>query len=189
MWSPALVPKPKDWPDHVDVVGMFNDSNGDDEGTQWSSPSPLFPLLNPHSLALSPVVDKPQHAAQSETADFVPSAELLSFLAVGPQPQETISTPLSDSVLSRSCTLSSPSQPHAGKVIFVGFGSMKLEDLAVGEGAGSGLTQANTKIENVVGLFLEAAAIMGLRIIVQSGWTSLTQQSFLELALQVTPYP
>ena len=26
MWSPAFVPKPKDWPDHVDIVGTFFDT-------------------------------------------------------------------------------------------------------------------------------------------------------------------
>ena len=25
MWSPSLVPKPKDWPDYVDVVGAFEE--------------------------------------------------------------------------------------------------------------------------------------------------------------------
>ena len=30
--SPTLVPKPKDWPDHVDVVGAFEEQTNYGEG-------------------------------------------------------------------------------------------------------------------------------------------------------------
>ena len=31
--SPTLVPKPKDWPDYVDVVGAFEEQTNYGEGT------------------------------------------------------------------------------------------------------------------------------------------------------------
>ena len=51
--------------------------------------------------------------------------------------------------------------------VFVGFGSMVVKDL-----------------EGLISLFLEGAALAGVRIIVQVGWSEITPERFLELALQ-----
>ena len=51
--------------------------------------------------------------------------------------------------------------------VFVGFGSMVVKDL-----------------EALISLFLEGAALAGVRVIVQVGWSEITQERFLDLALQ-----
>jgi hypothetical protein len=103
MWSPALAPKPKDWPSHVDVVGTF------------------FPSAR----------------SVSEGAGFLSPSEFVLFL-------ESTSKP----------------------IVYVGFGSMVLEDL-----------------QGVLALFLQAAAMLNVRIVVQMGWTEVSNDRFRDLAL------
>lgn len=57
--------------------------------------------------------------------------------------------------------LSSSSKP----IVYVGFGSMVLRDM-----------------EGVIALFLEAAALLNVRIIVQIGWSNLDPEQFLRIA-------
>lgn len=76
MWSRHLVPKPKDWGDHIDIVGFFFDDIEDDDGVGI-----------PDSTT-----------KRTGTTGFIPPQELQSFLSNG-----------------------SPA-------IFVGFGSMVVED-------------------------------------------------------------
>lgn len=127
MWSPSFVPKPKDWPSHVDVVGTFFDAL-------------------PKAIAAPPMVTTaPTGAAGGASkitspfldVDYTPPADLMRFLAAGDTP------------------------------VFVGFGSMVIKDL-----------------EGLISLFLEGAALAGVRIIVQVGWSSIKPERFLELALQ-----
>lgn len=135
MWSPSFVPKPKDWPAHVDVVGTFFDapailpthSAGDNASDINSIDKPSTALADiPHGLAVPRV-----------EIDFQPPADLARFLESGETP------------------------------VFVGFGSMVVKDL-----------------EGLISLFLEGAALAGVRIIVQLGWTAISSERFLELALQ-----
>lgn len=101
MWSPSLVPKPKDWPAHVDVVGTF------------------FPADNAH-----------------QAVPYAPSSDLKHFL-------NSAATP----------------------TVCVGFGSMVVDDL-----------------EGVIALFLQAAALLNVRIIVQIGWSTISADRFNEMA-------
>lgn len=110
MWSPSLAPKPKDWPEHVDVVGTFF------EPLQVSSGE------NPSTGA-------------SNNLQQSASPELLSFLDSGSAP------------------------------VFVGFGSMVI---------------ANP--EHLIAMFLEAAASLKIRIVIQSGWTDISQEKFIAMA-------
>ena len=60
MWSPHFVPRPKDWPDYVDIVGtIFSDS-------------PVFP---PSSLCL-PSLCPPTHTSSSSSSSSMPSTTL-----------------------------------------------------------------------------------------------------------------
>jgi len=89
--------------------------------------------------------------------NFTPSPELLAFF---------------EHSLDKSYMNSSYSSKYANKTIYLGFGSMQLGD--------------NNLMERVVAVFLEAAASLGAKIIVQLGWTAITKEKFLELALQVS---
>lgn len=134
-------------------------------------------IVNFLSLLFAAATPKERHSIDNNapnTADnsHEPSSELLAFLASS---SPASSESLSDSQLSHN---SSNSNRYANKIIYVGFGSMKLEDVDVTDGTSS-------QMENVIGLFLEAAALMGVKIIVQPGWTNLTHKKFLDLALQV----
>eukprot|EP00595_Chromulina_sp_UTEXLB2642_P003086 CAMPEP_0196763528 /NCGR_PEP_ID=MMETSP1095-20130614/4257_1 /TAXON_ID=96789 ORGANISM="Chromulina nebulosa, Strain UTEXLB2642" /NCGR_SAMPLE_ID=MMETSP1095 /ASSEMBLY_ACC=CAM_ASM_000446 /LENGTH=1269 /DNA_ID=CAMNT_0042116921 /DNA_START=178 /DNA_END=3987 /DNA_ORIENTATION=- len=99
MWSPLLVPKPKDWPDYVDIVGTF------------------------HELS------------SKDNIDYTPSAELNNFL--------------------------STSEP----ILFVGFGSMIIEDP-----------------ESLIQDFLDAAALVNVKILIQTGWSQITNEKFKQLS-------
>lgn len=143
MWSPTLVPKPKDWPDYVDVVGTFfeqplqqkptksatgtlertiegSDTKGDSDNT-----------ITPKLIAPGPP------AAAIVTPEYTPSPELASFLSNKEVP-----------------------------IVFIGFGSMVIQD-----------------IESLISLFLEAAALSNVRVLIQMGWTSITAERFRELAV------
>jgi hypothetical protein len=75
MWSPHLVPKPKDWPSHVDVVGNFND-----EVIKLETPS------HPSSTKESVVVEETSQAKQKVIPDpsYDAPPELIEFLEDGP---------------------------------------------------------------------------------------------------------
>lgn len=109
MWSPLLAPRPKDWGDHIDVVGTFPDT-----------------LTPAHSLA--PVSD----------CSYSPTPELAAFLAAGPPP------------------------------VFIGFGSMVYANPAA-----------------VLVLLMKAAAGAGVRVIIQEGWSRISEVEFSALALEV----
>eukprot|EP00602_Paraphysomonas_sp_CaronLab_P008597 CAMPEP_0185034326 /NCGR_PEP_ID=MMETSP1103-20130426/24086_1 /TAXON_ID=36769 /ORGANISM="Paraphysomonas bandaiensis, Strain Caron Lab Isolate" /LENGTH=1441 /DNA_ID=CAMNT_0027570941 /DNA_START=187 /DNA_END=4512 /DNA_ORIENTATION=+ len=128
MWSRHLVPKPKDWGPHVDVVGFF-----------------LEPLEKADLLktAVKPVpARRDQSSSSLSVASTIPSSDppeqLSDFLANGPPP------------------------------VFVGFGSMVVDDA-----------------ESLVQVLLEGAAILGVRIIFQSGWTEISPASFTDIAHKV----
>lgn len=122
MWSPSFVPKPKDWPSYVDVVGTFFDA----------LPKPAAIAEQSAAIASDTKTTTPMLEV-----DYTAPADLTRFLAAGDTP------------------------------IFVGFGSMVIKDL-----------------EALISLFLEGAALAGVRIIVQVGWSSIKPERFLELALQ-----
>ena len=121
MWSPILVPKPKDWPDYVDIVGTFAEDD---------IPIPILIQNN---------IDDIEHTSKpSFSSTFVPNTELATFLS--------------------SSTI---------KPIFLGFGSMIIDDP-----------------ESLIRDFLDAAALANVRILIQTGWSEITQGKFEMLALQ-----
>lgn len=147
MWSPSLVPRPKDWPECVDIVGAFfetmpqgalkplpprvdsckKDANA--ASTQLKSGSSYDPKIRKTNSndALMPVTYD----------DCEPSPELTAFLSKG------------------------------GPVIFIGFGSMVVKDF-----------------EAIIAIFLEAAALAKVRVLIQLGWSSISPEKFMALALQ-----
>lgn len=98
MWSTALAPKPKDWGDHIDIVGFFTE---------------------------------PQKPMNS----FTPPPHLGRFLC--------------------------QRDDDGRRTVFVGFGSMVID---------------NT--ETVVRSIVEAAALAGVRIIFQTGWSEISALTF-----------
>eukprot|EP01034_Spumella_vulgaris_P023338 gene23338-29550_t len=120
MWSPSLVPKPKDWPDYVDVVGTFFD----EKEIKKKAPAGIEPEIS-------------NSQTEVEVPEYTPSVELASFLK-------------SDV-----------------PVVFIGFGSMVIQD-----------------IEGLISLFLESAALAGVRVLMQTGWSTISAERFLELAQQ-----
>jgi len=199
MWSPSFVPKPKDWPSYVDVVGTFFDS---------AAPAftPASKSSHPQALS-SPLENGAQKSGEkkgkSHRGEHVRvSTEIASSAKVTSQPtkegevtttttttvQATVtatttetttaastSAPPSTSKTPMSPMIESSFQPppelmrflDGDAPVFVGFGSMVVKDL-----------------EGLISLFLEGAALAGVRIIVQVGWSEITPERFLELALQ-----
>ena len=108
MWSPLLVPQPKDWPEHVDIVGSFKENfikepiKATDEIIEFST------IANDNLIEpISPISDDL----------YVPSEQLNKF----------ISTDV--------------------PIVFIGFGSMVIPDM-----------------EDLITLFLEAAAIVNVKV-------------------------
>ena len=112
MWSPHLVPKPKDWPDYVDVVGNFGDNTSKNSDKD----------------------DKKSPKSFSATETYIPSDDLKQFL---------------DTEV---------------PIIFVGFGSMVIKNF-----------------DRYIGIFLKAAALVGVKIIIQTGWSEMTPELFENL--------
>lgn len=122
MWSKHLVPIPKDWGPHVDVVGFFVDTRNMNEvkkkadvitGPHKTSQSekPLSianstPITNRTTTSTGQVnkIDSSHATAppliSADTSDYEPPKALRDFLEAGPPP------------------------------VFVGFGSMVVEDAA-----------------------------------------------------------
>jgi hypothetical protein len=126
LWSPTMVPKPKDYPDYVDISGTFSDIT-------INSPSPSSSIPSPTSRSNSQEI-----AVPSSTLGQIVSQELVHFLS------------------------SSDKKP-----IFVGFGSMVIDDA-----------------ESVIRDFLDAAALVGARIIIQTGWSEISAERFNQLAYE-----
>jgi hypothetical protein len=159
MWSPTLVPKPKDWPDHIDIVGAFSEQiqqkrkSSEKHKTTVLNDSKTIPLStrsfheneNQYKMYQSRAFDPNVRKAKSEdtllpvetNTEYEPSADLANFLS-GDQ-----------------------------SIIYVGFGSMVVKD-----------------IEKIISLFLEAAAIINTKILIQIGWTIISPEKFMALAAE-----
>jgi hypothetical protein len=159
MWSPTLVPKPKDWPDHIDIVGAFSEqlqqkrkisekhktTNAMNDSKTPLSTRSFHENENQYKMYQSRAFDPNVRKAKSEdtllpvdtNTEYEPSADLANFLS-GDQP-----------------------------IIYVGFGSMVVKD-----------------IEKIISLFLEAAAIINTKILIQIGWTIISPEKFMALAAE-----
>jgi hypothetical protein len=148
MWSPTLVPKPKDWPDHVDIVGAFSEhmkrpSQNSLTKSQQLSMKSFHENENHYKMYQSRAFDPNVRKAKSEdtllpvetNTEYEPTSDLANFLS-GDQP-----------------------------IIYVGFGSMVVKD-----------------IEKIISLFLEAAAVINAKILIQIGWSLITPEKFMTLA-------
>jgi len=155
MWSPSLAPKPKDWPDYVDVVGYFGDQTSE-------ATTPISPIEDSEKFNSQRCTNT--YAAQGSNNNDINSDKLLLPDNFSPSPE------LLAFLEQFSSLNSSYNSKFANKTIYLGFGSMKFGD--------------HSMMEKVVGVFLEAAASLGMKIIVQLGWTAITKEKFLELALQ-----
>ncbi len=219
MWSPSFVPKPKDWPSYVDVVGTFFD-------TAAPAPAIKAPANSAETSATVVKDKKDRHKHNDSHEEDVHDANrgttvhthvsVTSSTCTEKKPTQgtiiTTKTVHSDVSVRASATSSAPAQapstepstepstapstapttsqqgPPMSPVVestftpppalltflesgdapvFVGFGSMVVKDL-----------------EGLISLFLEGAALAGVRIIVQVGWSEITPERFLDLALQ-----
>lgn len=145
MWSSVLAPKPKDWPENVEITGMFFD-----DSSPHSKSSHVNENIKLHSLNGSQNGDlsfsNTGKVEIDRNKEYLPTEELSNFLF----PQRLQST----------MTDKYPSKP-----IFIGFGSMVIEDP-----------------ESVIRSFLDAAALANKRVIIQSGWSNITAERFTVLA-------
>jgi hypothetical protein len=154
MWSPSFVPKPKDWPDYIDIVGAFSEHINDAKKTASRNRISLksFNEIEHHykiyqsTISQGQAIDPNVRAAKSEdsllpiitnSSSYQPTEELASFLT-GNQP-----------------------------IIYVGFGSMVVKD-----------------IEKIISLFLEAAAMINVKVLIQIGWSIITPEKFMLLAAE-----
>jgi len=142
MWSPSLVPKPKDWPEYVDIVGTFFEPLQEQQPLrQPQQQSVIISNLNSTPNKMANVnVDSTEsfHPAAISPSNFTPSPELVAFLK----------------------RMSSP-------IVYVGFGSMVIDNP-----------------ESIFRMFLEASALAGVRVLIQSGWSQITQELFNQLAIE-----
>jgi hypothetical protein len=164
MWSPSIVPKPKDWPEHVDIVGSFFDippsaapiRNNAGRINRFDTPkriqsSPIKPL--PMNLNL---MQKQQGSKLIRSRMFDPKVNAAkledSLLPVAREPKEV-------------CPELIEFLEKPGCIVYVGFGSMVVPNL-----------------EALVALFLEAAALTKVRLLFQQGWSKIDTNRFEELA-------
>jgi hypothetical protein len=154
MWSPSFVPKPKDWPSYVDVAGTFFDTTV---------------AFTPRLAALKP---------GKSGADSLPPLSVAITAGTAPTAATTKSSATSAGagLKEMAPVVENQFKPPENLVrfleggdtpVFVGFGSMVVKNL-----------------EALISMFLEGAALAGVRIIVQLGWSEITPARFLELALQ-----
>jgi hypothetical protein len=165
MWSPSFVPKPKDWPSYVDVVGTFFDNTG--SAALTNGPSPAAAAQGRFSSKKPSIKAGYAEVASGATADgAVPTPQTVeTSTASSPTPSVAVSPVVESQFKPPEALLQFlESGPPP---IFVGFGSMVVKDL-----------------EGLISKFLEGAALVGVRIIVQLGWSEISNQRFLELALQ-----
>lgn len=188
MWSPTLVPKPKDWPDHIDVVGAFSEnlpkrrqhpSHGamkspdprnqqhHDNGASSSSP-----------LSLSKISSKSLHEHEHHYKIYnqknKSSSNTSNSAAFDPNVRKAKSEDSLLPVITNN-TEYQPSEDLAAflsdvdiqPIIYVGFGSMVVQN-----------------IEKIISIFLEAAAMINVKILVQIGWSIITPEKFMQLAAE-----
>lgn len=154
MWSPNLVPKPKDWPDYVDISGVFPDEHVNTKSSTNSISSSTYQsrsASNEHGQSNNKIpnldgIDM-KFKDSLEIKSSIENMSLPDALSFKPDPELSV-------------FLSSGSKP-----IFIGFGSMVIEDP-----------------ESLVRDFLDAAALVGVRVIIQIGWSKLTVDKFKQLA-------
>jgi hypothetical protein len=195
MWSKHLVPKPKDWGPHVEVAGFFlepipplsatstpapgasagelgkaSDSSSSSTGASTASGTASASITPNHksSGTLSTGSATPGtgtgSGAKASVAATVPSAhlppELEDFLRCGPPP------------------------------VFVGFGSMVVDDaLSLVQVCPAFYCNARFSCFALTPHFsqvlLEGAALVGVRIIFQSGWTEISEADFETIATRI----
>eukprot|EP01033_Poteriospumella_lacustris_P010913 gene10913-7762_t len=180
MWSPSIAPKPKDWPAHVDVVGSFFDFPPSaapirnvhgrlsaQQKTTAAAPLPSpgdgprikpLPMHLAHAASSSSSLSSLHGRALSRSRMFDPKVhaarleDSLLPVAASIEPKE-VSPELLDFL------------ERPGFIVYVGFGSMVVPQL-----------------EALVALFLEAAALTGVRLLFQQGWSKIDTSRFELLA-------
>lgn len=138
LWSPLLVPKPKDWGEHVDIVGTFKSQRVSiPHTTDENPPTPAAQsvLSDAHS---SPAASSALPRTALSHSDYPNDPGLIDFLNNGEPP------------------------------VFIGFGSMVI---------------GGAEAESFLKIFLEGAAVTGTRVLVQRGWSPLTEEVFRKLAI------
>jgi len=226
MWSPHLVPKPKDWPPYVDIVGTFvdapinsrnkkesalaaaasaagNSTSVKADAVKTSAAIPVSPSAfiaaetKSESLVIGDVGEgggEGGRGAEEDEEDdgneeFVVTFNSLtstSVVAEGDEAQktkvqaETAANEAEDAGEETEGKASDTKLPWASSPpsselieflqsgpppIFVGFGSMVSDDALA-----------------IIQLLLEGAAVAGIRVLVQAGWSAVTPEKFKELA-------
>jgi hypothetical protein len=177
MWSPSLIPKPKDWPEYVDIVGTFIDKEA------------RMDIIQKKKLRAKQKAKEAKQQLKGNKANASESNQQKHVLHNTIAPVHNFSSSTlhssSDNLLSDAHSNSEASllpinnnltytpSPElqrfleTGKepIIFVGFGSMVIKDL-----------------ESTISLFLEAAAMMKIKLLVQMGWSQISPDRFIQLA-------
>lgn len=165
MWSPTLVPKPKDWPDHIDVVGAFSENLPTIVASRKPSANSLTSPLN-----LSKVSSKSFHEQEHQYKIYQSGTTPNKTAAFDPSVRRAKSEDALLPVITNNEEYE-PSEDLAAflsgdqPIIYVGFGSMVVSNL-----------------EKIISLFLEAAALINAKILIQIGWSIITPEQFQELA-------
>ena len=137
MWSPHFVPRPKDWPDYVDIVGTIFSDSPVFPPSSLCLPSLCSPTRPPSSSSSSSSSSSapPTSSSTPRPTTYAPSSELLEFLNYSSSPL------LSTTTRSESTPHNNPSNDNdsdsegdekqygtAHLPIFIGFGSMVIEN-------------------------------------------------------------
>ena len=93
MWSPLLVPKPKDWGDHLEVVGTFFEPLGEEDPCESHSAAAEVHkegMTEVDRTADSDLTTEKETSSQPQIQPqrpaFDPPEPLQAFLAAGPAP-------------------------------------------------------------------------------------------------------
>jgi UDP:flavonoid glycosyltransferase YjiC (YdhE family) len=193
MWSPSLVPKPKDWPSYVDVVGAFIEQPvtgkhllevAVDREKRQSQPSRGLENLRELGATRSEPLPPREDAADSMATVSLENSRLNAFFAPNHSPASMLFPQggRASTMEQANPTAKQPQRPPPGDVeydappelarflasgpppIFVGFGSMVIKDPAT-----------------LIKLLLEAAAMARVRVLVQSGWSQIDKRVFAEI--------
>lgn len=185
MWSPSLIPKPKDWPEYVDIVGTFIDKEAridiiqkkklrakqkakeakqalkqakkGNPGDTKQQPSHTINTIN-NAASAAPIHNSSSSTLHSSTDNLLSDAAHST--------SEASLLPINNNLnYIPSAELQRFLETGKEPIIFVGFGSMVIKDL-----------------ESTISLFLEAAAMMKIKLLVQMGWCQISPDRFIQLA-------
>lgn len=124
MWSPSFVPKCPDWPPHVDVVGEFRkiEETKDNHAETVSSASPVF-IISVSKPSVYSSLLRPTHLIRIFRNSWTIQLEKVCYIRTSHIFLEA--SRLYSTVYAPKLNIVTIGQ---GKPVYVGFGSMVIED-------------------------------------------------------------